>query len=603
MTGGQGGTNSTGGMGGGGGESTGCVNHERIDLLLAIDNSGGMGDKQQILALTIPEIVNGLTNPPCIDPTEKLPNVQPKTPTDVCPNGYQRMFKPVTDMHLGIITSSIGGHGADTCPDVSGTGCSTGINLTSNDRGHLVSRLDPCMDGNAPTYANKGFLAWDPDALLMPPGETNFDDGMGGGLAPTLKEMVVGTGQIGCGFESQLESIYRFLSEPGPYETIIVENFRATPMGTDSLLLQQRKEFLRPDSLLMVLMLTDEDDCSIIDAGQYYYVAQFSNGGTPVRLPRSRPECNLNPADACCKSCGQHPGNCPAEASCEDPITGQTILLSEVDDSIQLRCWDQKRRFGIDFLYPLDRYVRGFSDPMLVDVTGTSKPNQLFADLDPNDGRTVTRGPEDVLVAGLVGVPWQDIAVDKTNAGKGFKSAAELAAPTIQNAFTTWDVIIGDPANYIPPLDPLMVSATAVRTGINPITNDPIATSTTPLANPINGHDKAPSSIELQYACIFDLPPEAHRDCADPNILNCDCTNPSNDSPLCAANPLTNLPTRQVRAKAHPSTRILELFKRLDDQALVGSICPAQMSNTQAADFGYRPFVRSILQWIARRGC
>ena len=138
MAAGQGGTNSTGGMGGAGGESTGCVNHDRIDLLLAIDNSGNMVDKQQILALAIPEIVNGLTNPPCIDPSGELPEVQPKAPTDVCPNGYQRMFEPVTDMHLGIITSSIGGHGADTCPNASSFGYSTGINLTRNARAQLV---------------------------------------------------------------------------------------------------------------------------------------------------------------------------------------------------------------------------------------------------------------------------------------------------------------------------------------------------------------------------------------------------------------------------------------------------------------------------------
>ena len=35
--------------------------------------------------------------------------------------------------------------------------------------------------------------------------------------------------------------------------------------------------------------------------------------------------------------------------------------LSDLEDDINLRCWDQKRRFGIDFLYPIDRYTQALT--------------------------------------------------------------------------------------------------------------------------------------------------------------------------------------------------------------------------------------------------
>jgi hypothetical protein len=40
---------------------------DKIDLVLGIDNSRSMADKQQILALAIPDLVKGLVNPRCLD--------------------------------------------------------------------------------------------------------------------------------------------------------------------------------------------------------------------------------------------------------------------------------------------------------------------------------------------------------------------------------------------------------------------------------------------------------------------------------------------------------------------------------------------------------
>ena len=37
-----------------------------VDLVLAVDNSRSMADKQLILSLAVPDLVKGLVNPPCI---------------------------------------------------------------------------------------------------------------------------------------------------------------------------------------------------------------------------------------------------------------------------------------------------------------------------------------------------------------------------------------------------------------------------------------------------------------------------------------------------------------------------------------------------------
>lgn len=604
--GGSGNGGNTGGNGGGGGGPLGCADPTRVDLVLALDNSRSMADKQEILALAVPDLVQGLVNPPCIDPTGVQAPTQPANPTAACPMGLVRAFTPMTDIHFGVITSSIGGHGSDSCPNVDNgsSQCGANPNLTNNDKGRLLDRGDQCNATTVPTYANKKFLAWDPGQVLNPPGETQINDGMGGGLAPRLRDLVIGAGQIGCGYESQLESIYRFLVDPNPYETIMVQNNVAIPMGTDQVLLDQRKAFLRPDSLLTVVMLTDENDCSTKEYGQFYYVNQLRNGATSVRMPRPRAECATNPNDPCCKSCSQPLGSCTPDPTCIDPNTGGTAFLTSEEDNINLRCWDQKRRFGIDFLYPIDRYTKSFTQTMVTDRDGNVVPNPLFMDLDPTDNISKIRGPENVLVTGLVGVPWQDIARDKTNVSGGFKNAAELANLFVGTTYSTWDVIVGDPANYVAPLDPLMISTPQKRMGTNPITGDTLVDASNPGGNPINGHEWTITNDDLQYACIFPLLPGTARDCTNSMFPSCDCTVATSDNPLCAPDPANmNRPTLQVRAKSYPGTRPLQLFKSLGDQSIVGSICPAQVNAPLDSSFGYRPFVRSVTDWLTRRGC
>ncbi|MBK9259512.1 MAG: hypothetical protein IPM54_06700 [Polyangiaceae bacterium] len=555
----------------------------KIDLLLAIDNSASMADKQQILALAVPDLVESLVNPRCIDEQgNALPNnKQPAGPEQNCPVGSRREFAPVLDIHIGIVSSSLGGHGGNRCPDVV-QDPTCGGPISKNDHGRLVAREDTCSPENsASTYQNKGFLAWDPMQELDPPGESQLGtlDGAMPGLVPALAEMVQGAGQKGCGYESQLESIYRFLVDPEPHATIEVVNNVAKRIGVDDDLLAQRAAFLRPDSLVAILMLSDENDCSIRDGGSYYRAAHSD------RLPRPRAICAENPNDPCCTSCGVNaPAGCPTDPTCVDG-QGSLILLNDEEDPVNLRCFDQKRRFGIDFLQPTDRYVKAFSEPKIADRSGNLVNNPLFPEANPKAGLVSPRTSGMVFLAGIVGVPWQDVARDPKDLGKGFKTSTDMENDG------TWDVILGIPAENQPPLDPLMRESTDPRTGTNPITGEQTdVTPGTPLGNSINGHEWTTQGDDLQYACIFDLPQPTS--CA--GDTTCECFSSGSDNPLCDP----NVPQQLVKAKAYPGLRQLSVLRGLGDQGIVASVCPQQVADRDLANYGYRAAIGALIDQL-----
>ena len=160
-------------------------------------------------------------------------------------------------------------------------------------------------------------------------------------------------------------------------------------------------------------------------------------------------------------------------------------------------------------------------------------------------------------------------------------------SPIEMSTTGNWDVVLGDPANYVLPLDPLMIESVNTRSGTNPITGDALAPAGSGLlANPINGHEVTIAQRDdLQYACIFPL--AVPRDCSAPMQTACDCLDPINDNPLCQ-DPSGAFGTTQYYAKAYPGLRHLSVLKALGERGVVGSICPPQLTNAIGIDFGYR---------------
>jgi hypothetical protein len=599
-TGGGTGTGATGGSAGSGGATGGAAGAgganpgpfvtkaqrprpTKIDLLFMIDNSSSMTDKQQILGEAVTELVDRLIEPLCMDPvTGRIIGV----PTNgVCTVG-ELMFEPVKDIHIGIITSSLGGHGAyDVCDDA--VDIARGRTDPHNDdRAHLVSR--GVQGRNVPTFNNKGFLNYNPS---LPGALSNAS-----AVAVPFDEMVKGVGQHGCGHEASLEAVYRFLIDPEPYDTIAIDTSiggygQATLRGTDQTLLQQRADFLRPDSLVSIVLVTDENDCSIVDGGQGFYALLPPVPGTGKSvLKGGTSKCLENPNDPCCFNCGQQqpPPGCPPTLGDPQCDKGE---LSIVEDQPSLRCFNQKQRYGVEFLYPVQRYIDGFTHLQVPNRRGEPVPNPLLNDFTcPGGPCAAPRDTSLVLVTGIIGVPWQDIAVDSNDLTRGYKTAQQLRNEDV------WANILGDPKNPAGPVlprDPHMIESIKPRNGLP-------GPGSAPNADRIHGHEWDPSkdmaepNADLQYACIFPLAqPKTCIEAAD-----CDCFGPNIadvQNPLCQ-NLQGQYTTTQMRAKAYPGTRILQVLQGIGDQAIVGSICPANVADKQREDFGFTPALTALIR-------
>jgi hypothetical protein len=426
-----------------------------------------------------------------------------------------------------------------------------------------------------------------------------------------LDSLVFGDGQDGCGFTSQDESWYRFLVDPTPYESIALNGETAVTTGTDSVLLTQRADFLRPDSLLAIVVVSDKTETSLQESSFFPLFAQEIENGLPFHLPHPTIECStMGPLDPCCTSCGL-----PPPTGCQiDPNCTTSPDYTDADENLALRAFgliSHKARYGIEFFYQPSRYVGALTSATVQNDMGMSVANPIFAG---------GRDPGMVFYAAVVGVPWQLIArqlkgvpdlvsgvdaLDPTQVG-GFKSFAELSLKDpMGNVF--WDDIAGDPENYVPAVSPYMQESTLPRSGADPITGIAISPAGSPNGtNPINGHEfnipQPPGDIE--YACIFPLLTPI--DCTQPGAV-CDCPEPvagqtPSDNPLCDPNPNDNgNPTLQTRAKAYPGIKQLAIARGMGEQGIVASICAKQLTDDTQIDYGYRPAVDAILAQVTAR--
>src|SRR5579883_2916008 len=277
----------------------------KLDVLFVVEDGAGSGFEQSYLASAIPDLLSALLNPACVDANgNPVAAAMQPAPTGDCPTGTTRDFPPILDAHVGVLSASLGTYGANGCPDSNSIACPNGaVDTSTNDRGHLITRADPCAAAMVPTYMNLGFLVWNPTMSLNPPGLRTLSD-----LSSSLSNLILGAGQIGCGFAAQNEAWYRFLVDPNPYQSISLMDQDAMPMGTDQALLAQRAAFLRPDSLLLIVNVAHKTDGSIKHYSFYPLFAQLTQNGVPFHLPRARSECaSKGPLDPCCASCGQSP--------------------------------------------------------------------------------------------------------------------------------------------------------------------------------------------------------------------------------------------------------------------------------------------------------
>lgn len=557
---------------------------DKLDVLFVVDSSTSMADKQSLLTASLPSFIRRLANPWCVEESGLRSAQQPTSGALGCITG-SREFTPVMDAHFGVITTSIGSHGGPVCGTASATVAHP------DDRAELIGVRD-----NLKSYRGEGYLAFDPSGSA---GDSNLDS-----VVADLQAMVTAAGESGCGYEAPFEAMYRFLVDPEPPLSIEQVNAESVRTGLNQALLAQRSAFLRPDSALAVVILSDESDCSIVDEGPGWFVASNS------RMPRATTSCDADANDRCCRSCASVPTD--ATAGCvpldQDehcklmPAGGSYATWDASHDSLNLRCYAQKQRFGFDLLYPVARYTNALSNAQVTNRAGQLVDNPLFA---ARDGKG-PRSPSLISVSVIVGAPWQDLAT-KASLEPGQPLEYLDASGLVANQ--RWSMLLGERDQSSLPSDPFMVESVLPRVGSHPLTHTLMGspTSLNPQESPINGHEQPNSDFsDLQYACTFAL--ASPRLCAagDPT---CDCASDksgnqdalvASNSPLCqppSGGPASNT---QYYGKGYPGPRELEFARQLGERATAASICPKTLADPQSADYAYKPALSSFIRRIAQ---
>src|SRR5579872_1224354 len=588
----------------------------KLDILFVIDNSATMSDKQTLLAEAVPDFLTRLVNPRCLDPSGAPTGVSWSAGTG-CPSGAPE-FLPVMDMHLGIVSTSLGGRGGDQCAPDQANPANVALNAHDDDQAHLIIRWGvnelPTQDAQS-LFGVGNFLAWFPPSVspvrmavasLGPnPGSAQGGEAQMGTLVGDFTGMVQGVHDHGCGFVGSNEAFYRFLIQPDPFNTITKTGDTAQLSGIDATVLQQRADFLRPDSVVVVVVVTQKSE-SLADptalGGQGWTFANSVFPNSPnLAAPEGTVECKepvdpnnpttTGPYGSKCTSCA-FLRNDPSFASrCPDDGNGTGGYLDPADDSIRLRFLHQKQRFGVSVEYPTSRYVRGLTMATVPDSAhehergGTyvgdlqsNCVNPLFAMQLPTDPAAnlcaLRRGPRTsdmVFYAAIAGVPYQLLQQAPAN-------PASPPKDTLSDA--DWLRITGaDPEHYdFAGADFHMIESALPRTAENlppGVVNASRCPPGSPdLCDPINGREVDTGNAALQYACIFRL--QAPKDCAASGSLGaCDCNagSPNANSPLCLQVSGAYTST-QIASRVYPSVREMIIARALGTQGIVSSLCP-----------------------------
>ncbi len=190
-----------------------------VDILFVIDNSGSMEQEQQQLAANFPRLIDALRRQ-TLGPDG---SGKPCTATDT--SGCN-----IPDVRIGVVTTDLG----------AGTYMLPSCEVAGGDRGKLQStpRIPGCVGPSNP------WIAYSPNSKTsnVPSGSVDHIQRVKDAFA-----CIAPVGLIGCGFEQTLEAARQALD---PIQGI-------------------NPGFIRQNALLVVVFITDEDDCSAKNPALY----------------------------------------------------------------------------------------------------------------------------------------------------------------------------------------------------------------------------------------------------------------------------------------------------------------------------------------------
>ena len=246
----------------------------RLDLLLVVDDSSSMEDEQRALRREIPRLIRILTT------------------GDVNDDGL-RDLERLEDLHVGVIRSDMGTgpYTSSQCPGGRG-------------EDGVLQQTSGVVPGVACESAYPPFVAFP---------EQSAED------VAIAAQCLATVGTEGCSFEQPLEALLKALT-PSTAGPIFAEGRVGHGDGANV-------GFLREDAVLVVVLLTDEDDCSSPDDRLY----QIDGGPFPGPFLDDDPVSNPTPLlDRRCASYrdAQYPAERYAEGLLALPTRG--VVLAAV---------------------------------------------------------------------------------------------------------------------------------------------------------------------------------------------------------------------------------------------------------------------------------
>jgi hypothetical protein len=184
-----------------------------LDLLFLIDNSPSMADKQINLAANFPRFIDVLKTIP-----GGLPNV-----------------------HIAVVTSDYGAKGADDATFGAGIGQTGDIGACRGFGDNGFMQLSTVKTGPTGASDEKFLSDLQDPAFPDDPTQRKRNYKLDENDLNTAFARMAKVGAAGCGFEQHLESIRQALQPTK----------------------QENAGFLRPDAFLAVIIIADEDDCSM----------------------------------------------------------------------------------------------------------------------------------------------------------------------------------------------------------------------------------------------------------------------------------------------------------------------------------------------------
>jgi hypothetical protein len=239
-----------------------------VDLLFVIDNSGSMASEQAKIAKELPRLVQVLTTGDRCAGTPEASCTLDDTKEP------KRHFTAVKALHLGVVSVNAGGIDDPKSTQLGVTSCA-GV----GDDGKLQTSVDVAKDGviagnrEFQDYA-QGEVVIDPDPDCDIGDQPRYQEYTAGGKETPAQvaqkfACVARLGVRGCSFEQQLESMWKALAPSqgdGPPELYKFLN------GSHGQGDGYNKGFLREDAILAIISVSDEEDCSIKDAGKVLFL-------------------------------------------------------------------------------------------------------------------------------------------------------------------------------------------------------------------------------------------------------------------------------------------------------------------------------------------